>query len=474
MLTHKLRSVSLCVLGLLLLAAVLPAAEPPGEDDWKYDVILRKKGKPICGLILDDDGPTHIKFLTILRKPGAPTVLLQEEFRRADVDRVVRLDDRDRAVLVERVKALREQRETLNARLKAIDPTAKTTPTGDKATLKSVQWPADARVKALEYDSTHFRLISTAREELVQLTAMQLEQVYHAYTRALPPRVEKAEPTTILLTQSTTEYQELIRGAGHNLLNPAFYDVAKNQIVCGSDLQRKADELEELRQHHLKQLKELDDREQELRQAYKGTIPPEFKTQLEAARQKIKTTEEQNHAAFKQMRRRLFQRLYHEAFHAYVANFVYPRSEGELPRWLNEGLAQIFETAIFEIGELRVGHADKERLEAAQKALSKGTLLPLSDLLKSGPKQFQVAHAADQQISDRYYLASWALAFYLTFDRKVLGTKALDDYVKALKRGVEPQEAFSDLVGMPLPQFEKQFQQYLKQLLPDGTTIGSK
>jgi hypothetical protein len=308
----------------------------------------------------------------------------------------------------------------------------------------------------------------------VQLAALQLEQVYHAYSRVLPPRMDKAEPTTILLTQTAAEYQELIHGSGHNLLNPAFYDTAKNQIVCGSDLQRKADELDELRQHHLKKLKELDEREQDLRQAYKGIIPMEFKAQMEAARQKIKATEEQNHEAFQQMRRRQFQRLYHEAFHAYLANFVYPRSEGELPRWLNEGLAQIFETAIFEIGELRVGHADKERLEAAQKALSKGTLLPLSELLKSGPKQFLVAHAADQQISDRYYLASWSVAFYLTFDRKVLGTKALDEYVKALQHGVEPQEAFRTLVGMPLPQFEKQFQQYLKQLLQDGTTLGNK
>src|SRR5262249_24899919 len=149
-------------------------------------------------------------------------------------------------------------------------------------------------------------------------------------------------------------------------------------------------------------------------------------------------TEEQNREAFQQMRRRQFQRLYHEAFHAYLARFVYPRDGGELPRWLNEGLAQIFETAIFEIGELRVGHADKERLQAAQTALGKGTLLPLSDLLNTGAKQFVVAHAGEQQGSDRYYLASWALAFHLTFNRRVLGTAALDDYVKELERGVDP------------------------------------
>jgi len=33
-----------------------------------------------------------------------------------------------------------------------------------------------------------------------------------------------------------------------------------------------------------------------------------------------------------------------------------------VPLWLDEGLAQIFETALVEAGELRVGHAERSRL----------------------------------------------------------------------------------------------------------------
>jgi hypothetical protein len=136
---------------------------------------------------------------------------------------------------------------------------------------------------------------------------------------------------------------------------------------------------------------------------------------------------------------------------------------------LNEGLAQIFETAIFEAGELRVGHADEARRRAVREAVQKKELLPLADLLRSGPKQFRVAHAADKQASDRHYLAAWGLAFYLTFDRKVLGTKALDEYVQALQRGTDPLDAFCDLTGTPLPQLEKDWHDYLRRLQPDGT-----
>ena len=49
-------------------------------------------------------------------------------------------------------------------------------------------WPPDGKGKALAYQSAHFRLLSNSREEVVQLTAIQLEQVYAAYARSLPPR----------------------------------------------------------------------------------------------------------------------------------------------------------------------------------------------------------------------------------------------------------------------------------------------
>ena len=72
-----------------------------------------------------------------------------------------------------------------------------------------------------------------------------------------------------------------------------------------------------------------------------------------------------NEEVFEKATRQVFQTLYHEAFHAYVGNFVFPTGKNELPRWLNEGLAQVFETAVFEAGELRLGHADRLRLEKA-------------------------------------------------------------------------------------------------------------
>jgi hypothetical protein len=261
----------------------------------------------------------------------------------------------------------------------------------------------------------------------------------------------------------------LLKDRGRLLLNPAFYDVERNEIVCGTDLQRLGDMLEQTRQRHQRLLGELKDKEAELKKLFKGEVPPALAKDIKTAQAEIDEQQKKNDDLFQEATRQLFRVLYHEAFHAYLMNFVYPSDEADVPRWLNEGLAQVFETAFVEAGELRVGHADKVRLTAAQAALGRGDLVPIADLLKSGPKQFVVLHASDQQTSDRYYLTSWAVAFYLTFERRLLGTKAMDQYVLALKRGANPAQALAELVGQSPQELEKEFHQYVKDLRPDGT-----
>jgi hypothetical protein len=444
---------------------VAGAADPPGGDDWKYDKVVRRKGPPLIGLVVEQN-ESQVLFKCILRQPGRPTLIFNEVLPRQEIQHLELLDDADRELLQQRLKNLVREREQLQAHLKLLVGTNPNVPAVDALHLEQVPWPPNPQVQARTYRSTTFVLVSTASEEVVQLSAIQLEQVYAAYARYLAPR-RAGKPTTILLTGSLTDYQVLLRDTGHNFFNPAFYDVARNQIVCGSDLQRLCAERERVRQRHIMLRADLEKQRAELQRVYNGRVPPELLAPIQEALMQIPAKEQANDQAFDQARARLFRRLYHEAFHAYLSAFVYP--DVEVPHWLNEGLAQIFETAIVEVGELRVGHADKERLEAIRLALSRGTLLPTADLLRSSPRQFLVAHAAEKQASDRHYLASWGLTFYLTFERRILNTRTMDDYIAALQRQVDPLEAFRALVGQPLPEFEKDYHQYLKNLRQDGT-----
>src|SRR5262249_43357625 len=311
----------------------------------------------------------------------------------------------------------------LGSRLQALDPTGR----GEvrrmaKLTLTLGDWGKNGKGDARVYRSDYFVLESNASEDVVRRAAVRLETVYEAYSRFLRSRVDAAEPTRILLARSLSDYQALLHDEGHApLVNPAFYDTTKNRICCGSELQRLGDELERIRKEHHRSLVELSDKETELNKLYKGKPPANLLAPIRESRYRIAQQDDRNERLFQDATARLFQRLYHEAFHAYLANFVYPPSEADVPRWLNEGLAQIFETAIVEAGELRVGHPDRDRARRVQELLKKDQLVGLADLLKSGAKPFLVQHATEQQNSDRYYLSSWALAHYLTFERRLLG-----------------------------------------------------
>jgi hypothetical protein len=440
----------------LLLAALVFAAPARADDPWKFDLVRLRNGHTLQGLLIKET-PDEVQFRCVSRNP-THTVVIPTTLDRAEVDHLDLLDAKDR--------------ETLAARLDALDPTGK----GEAQRMASlrlepVPWGKDAKATALRYESTHFVLVSNAPEDVVRRAAVRLEEIFAAYARFLPPRQQSGQPTTILLARSQADYQALLREQGRVLLNPAFYDTEHNQIVCGTDLQRLGEQLEQARQDNQQLLKRAKDSEADLVRLFKGRdqIPPHLLRPIQELRGKVDASNKKNDEQFQAATAQLFRPLYHEAFHAYLANFVYPPAEADVPRWLNEGLAQIFETAVIEGGELRVGHADPDRLAHAQKALPRGDLVPLTDLLGSKPNKFVVQHASDQETSDRYYLTSWAVAFYLTFDRRLLGTRAMDQYVRALHAGAAPVAAFERLVGQPAPRFEAEFQRYVSELRPDGT-----
>jgi hypothetical protein len=420
-------------------------------DDWRFDVLVLKNGATFPGLLVKES-PLQIEFKPIRRQPGSPTVVIWTVFYPSEIKTIQRLDASERRRLIERLKALDPNAEVLQM---------------ERLKLEPLLW-GHGDAEGFRYSSNHFVLISNAREDIVRRAAVRLEQIYAAYARFLPPRRPSAQPTRILLVRSLAEYHALLKEQGRNILNPAFFDAQRNQIVCASDLQSLGADLELVRKQHKQLLDELRDQEQKVKRQY-GAVPSAIRDQIAAKRNQVRVANLKNDDVFREATQHLFHTLYHEAFHAYLAQFVYPVGDAEVPRWLNEGLAQIFETALVEAGEIRVGHADPCRLERVKTALRKGDLLPLTQLLRAGPQDFLIGHAGDQPISDRAYLSAWALAFYLAFDRHLLGTPALDRYVHALHGGADPVQAFRDLVG-DLSEFERAFHRYLLGLRTDGTT----
>ena len=458
------------ILGTLTTPGALPQepAEPPlGQSVWTFDVLHLKNGAKFQGLLVAEE-PDGYVFRVVFRRPGRPTSTVTTFFAKGEVQRLQRLSDAERAVLRERLTELDPTGQGEQQRMEAVE-------------LVTDDWPG-LPGQARRYESEYFILISTGSEELTRRTAVRLEQLYAAFVRFFPPQIPDASPTRIWLAVSEEEYRLLLQQWNlPPLLNPALYEPRSNQIVCGSPWRELSRQLQTARVHHSQYLAALAHQEMELRRLYRRPELDRHLTVLERERKRIYQAERLNAQQFEAATARIFPLLYHEAFHAYIGTFVYPprtveqvragRGTGELPRWLNEGLAQIFESAVVEAGELRADAPQVERLHRVQDWLrgkEGGPLLPLRELLSAGAALFATAHTDQKAQTHRAYLTSWALAYYLTFIRHRLNTPEFHNYLIAVNSGADPQQAFCEWVGQPLDVFEREFYADLLRLQRNG------
>ena len=91
---------------------------------------------------------------------------------------------------------------------------------------------------------------------------------------------------------------------------------------------------------------------------------------------------------FEKVTRQMFTRLYHEAFHAYLENCVYPHDRHDVPLWLNEGLAVLFEGGMLESGTLRIDAPDAAALRRLKADLAGDRPLTLTALLAADRSLF--------------------------------------------------------------------------------------
>ncbi len=435
--------------------------------EWQFEKLHLKNGRTLPGLIKGEDS-SGVDFLEIRQPAGRPMFLVMFwRFPTDKIDHLTRLPEADRKLLLERIDAFK------NRSRDEEEGQAKIHLEHSGAADDGV-WHYGSETWLMPDKRPWLLLDSTADEETTRRSINRIEQMFAAYAEILPPRTRPVRPLTIKLFGTVREYNDFLPTLGLTVRNPAVFVTGENRLAAGSELSAYSQQMKMVRLEH-KKLREDYDRRAALmpdqlaalrKQLIVGRFPlneqrtimqsaeSHWKEELDGINRAINAAERTNLAEFDKLTARMFARLFHEAFHAYLENYVFPQRDHDVPRWLNEGLAQIFETGQLEAGTLRLDAPDAGRLDRLQADLQSVEPLSLAEILSADGSQFLVLHPGGEAASQRYYLYSWGLAYYLAFRQPVLETAALDRYVDREAVKTAPVNRFEKLVGMPLKQFE--------------------
>jgi hypothetical protein len=458
---------------LVAVAGMAAAQEPaapetsPASADWPLERVTLKDQKQYAGLVKSET-PATIEFVEVHRPRGKPMFLVVRTIDRQGIAKLDRLSPEEQATLRGRL-----ERHMHRMRIEA-------------ARMEDLSLRSDKRDGEVlwRYAGPWFVVESTASETMTRRSIVRLEQIFAAYRQLLPPRFEPTQPLVIQIFGTSAQYRRALAGHGLSVSNPAVYLPAKNLILAGSDLNEFDAALAKVdRQHH--QIRaELDaivsespSRTKELFETLtKNGVPAAQRQRIVAAeekqwedrrrdtRRKIAELERDNAAKFNVVAGQMFRRLSHEAFHAYLETFVYPRNSYNVPRWLNEGLAQVFEAGLLEADTLRIDNPNTVALEHLQRDLAGGQSLGLNELLNAGSEAFLAGHADARKDVARAYYYSWGLAYYLAFEQGVLGARDFETYLDPKQTEEDAVSKFEKLVGMPLGEFEPKWRKAMLEL----------
>jgi hypothetical protein len=447
------------------------AAESPAlAADWPMERVTLGDGRWFEGLV-QSEGPSSIEFVEVRRPRGKPMFLVVRPIDRKDIASWSRLRPSQQQELRQRLE--RHKRRTLveGRRMEDLSLAA----TSDDG---QVLW---------NYHGNWFTLESTAEELMTRRLIVRLEQIFAAYRQLVPPRWTGRQRVEVRVFGSVEQYRAALAELGLRINNPAVFLSDQNLILAGSEVNRFDAELAQVNRQHREirrtldaQVAEAPGRVKKLDEELKRNNVPaadrlrivlaeqrKWNDQRKAAQRKIALLDRDNAAKFNEVTASMFTRLAHEAFHAYLETYVYPRRAHDVPRWLNEGLAQTFEAGLLEADSLRIDAPNLVALGKLQQDLRGSMPLELAELLTAGSESFLGIHDAGSQSISRAYYYSWGLAYYLAFDQGVLGTAALDDYLSPAASEVNPVERFEKLVGAPLAEFQARWRKAMLALKAD-------
>jgi hypothetical protein len=154
--------------------------------------------------------------------------------------------------------------------------------------------------------------------------------------------------------------------------------------------------------------------------------------------------------------------LQHEAFH----QFAYKAIGANIPIWLNEGMAQLFEEAIWTGDGFLMNQVPPRRVRQLQSDVQNNNLLSFKVLLGMSAEKWSANLAGDPAVGSTQYNQAWAVVHYMAYGDEGRNGARLVTMLKALGKEADPAVAFRESFGLDHETFRARFESYALALQP--------
>ena len=158
--------------------------------------------------------------------------------------------------------------------------------------------------------------------------------------------------------------------------------------------------------------------------------------------------------------------LRHEAFHQFAFEVIGPN----LPVWLNEGIAQIFEEGIYAGNSFLIEQVPPRRLRQLADDMKNGRLTQFEDFVFMDHKTW-ATNMRDRDKGATQYNQAWAMVHFLVYARNPVTGEAIYrqrffDMLTAIRNGTPAEQAFTDQFTTNFDGFQTRFVEYARNLQP--------
>lgn len=151
--------------------------------------------------------------------------------------------------------------------------------------------------------------------------------------------------------------------------------------------------------------------------------------------------------------------IQHEGFHQFVREVV----GGDIPIWVNEGMAEYFGESIYTGDGYVVGVVTAQRLARLQHWIREGNTASVAKMMTLHHETWNI------QMSIVNYDQAWSMIYFLAHGDNGRYQKALNSFIRGVSHGASWDQAWVQNFGTGTKDFESRWRDYWLSMPPEGT-----